>query len=67
MRRASPRRILFCIGILLCGLLWFGNVHQTFKAFNVNVINEPELAVDSTVNETGTKYTNESAKFVDTK
>ena len=67
MKRVSPRRIFFCLGSLLCGLLWFGNVHQTFKAFTVIETNEPELAVDSTENETGTKITKGSAKIVDEK
>ena len=65
MRRVSPPRIFFCLGSLLCGLLLLGDVHQTFKAFTVNVIYQYDVVFDITVNETATKHTKESAKNVD--
>ena len=44
-----------------------GDVHQTFKAFTVNVIYQYDVVFDITVNETATKHTKESAKNVDKK
>ena len=61
MRRATPRRIFFCLVTLISGLLLLGNIHQTFKSFTVNVINQDKLADDVTENKTVLKLSNESA------
>jgi hypothetical protein len=45
---------------LLSGLLLLGNIHQTFKSFTVNVINQHVLADYVTENKTETKQSNES-------
>ena len=60
MRRATPRRIFFCLATLLSGLFLLGNIHQTFKSFTVNVINQDKLAEDVTENKTVIKQSNES-------
>ena len=52
MWRASPRRILFCLGGFLSGLLLLGNIHQTFKSLTVNVINQAEWVKTAIKNKT---------------
>ena len=62
MWRASPRRILFCLGGFLSGLLLLGNIHQTFKSITVNVINQEELVKDAIKNKTVIKESSTEAK-----
>ena len=61
MRRATPRRIFFCLFSLLSGLLLLGNIHQTFKSFTVNVINQHEQADNVPENKTVITQSNVSA------
>jgi hypothetical protein len=61
MRRATPRRIFFCLVTLISGLLLLGNIHQTFKSFTVNVINQHEQADDVQENKTVITQSNVSA------
>ena len=60
MWRATPRRIFVCLASLLSGLLFLGNIHQTFKPFTVNVINQDQLAEDVTENKAVIKQRNET-------
>ena len=52
MRRASPRRILFCLGGLVGGVYLLGNIHQTFKSVTVNVMSHYEIEAADSENKT---------------
>ena len=52
MRRASPQRILFCLGGLFGGVYLLGNIHQTLKSVTVNVMSHYEIEEADTENKT---------------
>ena len=47
MLRASPRRLVFLLAILLSGFLLLGNIQQTFRFQSLNIINHYDTNIEN--------------------